>query len=829
MRVSLFRYIDISKFRHIIYMFQKIVKTAIYLLVFLLPLFWLPFSLEAYEFNKGYLLFFLVSVAILGWLGHMIFTEKRIRFRRTPLDYFVLGFLALVILSAVLSKDRISSILGFYGRFWPSLLGTLSLGGFYFLLTNNVVASQKDSSVGAGVKIRGLFKTFFLSTLILVLVTYLSLFGIWARLGKLLHLTLPPLMTLNSFNTVGSLQTLALFLAIVEVLLVTVLAFKTKEEAIEKEEKAEKAKGNGKKRKKTAWLYFLLITILGILAVVNFWQAWLCLFISLLVFLVLSFWKRVFKEDVNRLSLPIFVVLISLIFLFPNPATNLLQQSTTVNSLPRELLLSQGVSWTVGANGLRENPFSGSGLGTFHYLFSKFKPTKFLQSPFWQIRFDRSSAHIVELLGTTGILGILSYLAMIGIFFIISYFYISTYKLKKGGGLTQGKSSSQEEKATEASVLQQMQERKLLVIPLLTTFVALFISQFLYYQTTVLGFLFWLVLGLGVVSWGRISKERVYSFKDFPEVGLVLSVVFWVIAIGACFCYFNLGKYYLADANYRDYLNNPNENFTSLEKAARMGNQRAIYHIVLARAYLQKFIEEAIKSKPDAQVLTNTVALAVDQARQSVVKGENWVAAQETAGVVYREIQGAAQGALEWGLKSFEKALTLEPKNSVLLTELGKLRVVNNEKDKAKSLFEKATQLRGDYADAALQMALLEEAEGKVKEAQARLESLVQQAPFSVEAHFQLGRLYYNDKEYDKASQSFQQALALFPNHSNSLYSLGLIYEREGKKEKALETFRKVLELNPGNKDIQDKINTLQAPPKAEEPKEKIEEKGGKK
>ena len=119
-------------------MWQKLIKFSVYSLVFLMPLFWLPFSSEAFEFNKSYLLFVLVSIGILGWLGKMIFQDKKVIFRRTPLDFFVLGFLVVAIVSYWFSKDRISSLLGFYGRFWPSLMGILNLGGFYFLLTNNV-------------------------------------------------------------------------------------------------------------------------------------------------------------------------------------------------------------------------------------------------------------------------------------------------------------------------------------------------------------------------------------------------------------------------------------------------------------------------------------------------------------------------------------------------------------------------------------------------------------------------------------------------------------------------------------------------------------------
>ncbi|MBZ9573059.1 tetratricopeptide repeat protein [Patescibacteria group bacterium] len=304
-------------------------------------------------------------------------------------------------------------------------------------------------------------------------------------------------------------------------------------------------------------------------------------------------------------------------------------------------------------------------------------------------------------------------------------------------------------------------------------------------------------------------KGKVFSFKDFPEVGLIFSVIFWVVLFGFLFSYFNIAKFYLADTHYKNYLANPSQNLERLERAAKLADSRTLYHIALARAYLQKFTAEVTKPQPNNQVITNMVALAVQEGKRAQELSPNRIAAQETLGVVYRDIQGMAQGALDWGIRTFEKAIELEPKNPVLLTELGKLQVVNNKLGEARGLFNRALELRPDYADAGIQLSILEEREGKTEEAIARLENLVQQIPFSVEAHFQLGRLYYNAQDYDKAILQFQMALQLFPNHSNSLYSLGLIYERKGERENALVMFERVLILNPGNEDVMRKIEEL--------------------
>ncbi len=460
-------------------MFQKVIKFSIYGLVFLMPLFWLPFSFEAFEFNKGYLLFFLVSIGMLAWLGKMIFQDKEIRFRRGPLDLYVLGFLGVMIFSALLSQNRIASLLGFYGRFWPSLIGILSLGGFYFLLTNNVTVKSKiqnpndktnPKSQIQNIAPNGLLKTFLWSSFFVLLIAFLSISGILSKLAVSSKLTLLRGMSSRTFNsTAGSLEALAVFLAFLTILVLGLLAFKKKDKPLN--------------------LYFLLFASLFLLALIDFWASWVIIFISLIFFLTLAFWKRIFKEDINRLSLPVLFLLISLIFILFNPLQTLLPSTSNVGNLPSEILLAQKTSWGVGWQGLKEHPVLGGGLGNFSYAFAKFKPLSFVQGEFWQIRFDRAGNHIAEILGSRGTLGILSYFLMIGMFLLMSMVIIGNKK-----------------------------DNSFSFAPLLLAFIALLIGQFVFYQNTLLAFIFWLFLAMVVISWCRVSKEKTYSFKDFPEV-----------------------------------------------------------------------------------------------------------------------------------------------------------------------------------------------------------------------------------------------------------------------------------------------------------------------
>ena len=760
--------------------FNGITKASIYLLVFLLPLIFLPFSFEAFEFNKQYLLFFLVSLSLFFWLARMVLVEKEIRFKRTPLDIPILAFLFLAVISTIFSVDRFSSLFGFYGRFSDGLIGLLSLGIFYFLITNNTridtdynppTASSRQKAGPWNtdkhrLSVSGILKAFLWSSFFAILFSYLSIFGIWAKLQSLTGLKLPFVMLQRTFNpTSGSIEGLAVFLSILTVLIVSQICF-------------------FKWTFKQLGYWILLVAALGLMVIVDFTPAWIVLILVLTLFLIFAFVTRMFRENINKLLLPIFLIVITIFFLSTNIVKN-------VFPLPQEQILNQSQSWTIGLRAAIDDVksgFLGSGIGNFHYDFAKFKPVEFNQNLLWQMRFDRAGSYIAEILGTMGFLGILSYLFLIGMFLLISYFF-----------LQQNRSG----------------------IPLFLALFALLVGQFVYYQNTVLAFTFWLFLGLSVISCPPTTSHEKWwgvSFKDFPELSLVFSVFLVVLGLAIFGLYFFAGKFYLADINYK---NGIWEGKTQkLEKAANLNPYQPQYKIALSRDYLGKVLSESQKSPEeiDQVALSTNVYLAITYSKggqigRDYIKGAtelspNRVVAWETLGMVYRDIQGIATGALEWGIKSFEKAITLEPTNPVFHSELGKL-LLADKPEEAKKEFEKALELKSNYSDAKIQLALIFEQKGNFQEAISKLKETISQDPFNVEAIFHLGRVYYNNNQTDEAISQFQQAILIFPNHSNSLYSLGLIYQKKGQKEEALKMFERVLELNPGNQDVIAKIEEL--------------------
>jgi len=118
-------------------MLEKVLNWGIIILVFLLPLFFLPITTDFYDFNKNILLYCFIALLLIAW-GVKMVLEKRVVFKRTPFDLPVLA----VAVSFVLSTFFAST------NKWESLwltngTGTiLALTGLYFLITNLITNYQ---------------------------------------------------------------------------------------------------------------------------------------------------------------------------------------------------------------------------------------------------------------------------------------------------------------------------------------------------------------------------------------------------------------------------------------------------------------------------------------------------------------------------------------------------------------------------------------------------------------------------------------------------------------------------------------------------------------
>ncbi len=726
--------------------FQSIIEKSLFFITFLLPLFWLPIFSSPFELAKHQLLVVLSGLAFLAWSAKIILKDQKISFDLNLLDFSVLSFLIVGVLSTIFSFNSYISLFGSYGIFSNGLISLLALGNVYFLIRD---ITSEDKSI-----VKGLIKTFFISFGIVLLVAYFSVTG----LGKKMNVGNVSVQQKVFNSTSFSLEGLSIFVAIGTVLLTGIII----------------CSDFGKEK----ILKFLLFASFGLLLLLDIFPAWIVVLVGLSVLTVLALIAGSFKDDINQLLLPIFLIIVSVLFIFIDLG------SASFLNFPQEQYLSQKFSYNIANQTLQEGGkemLIGSGLGTWKNDFLKHRSVDFNEnSILWQSRLSRSGNYISELIATTGLLGAVSYAALI-IFSLYGFFLLKNKKK---------------------------------ALPYIGSLMAVLAAQLVYYQNTVLAFVAWFIFGLGAVAWRdslsrKASFQKTLSSKELPELNLSFSVLLILLSLAVIGGLLFTTKEAIADYYYlkaQQVENDLDKSISYLKKSINQNPNRSNYRNLLSQAYLNQAFEEYGKpaEEQDKMIIQGKVNQILNQIKVLEDKFAKDVSVWEIIGLVRRDVQGSSEKAIE----AFEKVLELDPKNPTVYTKIGSLYAGLEKMEKAREYYNKAQELKSNYYNAYLSEALSYEGSDKEKTIE-ELEKVEEKFPSTTETKFQLGRIYKEQNENDLAISYLIEVLQLSPNHSNALYLLGSIYEEKGNLETALAAYERVKDLNPDNEQVESKIKEI--------------------
>ncbi|MBI5465757.1 MAG: tetratricopeptide repeat protein [Candidatus Kerfeldbacteria bacterium] len=746
------------------------------LMVFLVPLTFLPWTFEMFEFNKQFVLLGLGIVLLVVWLSRVVVLRET-SLTKSWLNWAVLAWLLAVSLATAFSIDAVTSILGFYGRFNGGLASTVAYLMLYYLVLQTA-RDEGQTSWLVGSWLCGVGSS--------AAILLLQIMGLrWLPF---------PVAQLPSFSPLGgSLNVVAITLA---ASLPLALFF---------------AQAAATLIYRSLSLIFSLL-VLVVLFIIDYQLGWVGLVVGSVSWLGLIFWKN---ESVGFkwTMLPALALLLAVV------AWPLSTPTLTRLSVPVEVNLSMSSSWKIAWQNVQANPVLGTGPETFIYGFSKYKPDNFNDSNFWAYRFDKASSELAQLLGTTGSLGLAAYLAVIALGLYLSWrlikdrsgsswylraavvssflvlvvgniFYFSSTVLASFWWLILGLIAS----------LSSRGERH---ISLLTSPRASFSFSFGLAVVVLLGLGIWFGLGRFLAADMAYARAQVSSQRldtlDQANAELVRAVTLnpWrdTYRIG-------LAQVFLAQANR--------------EAASPVGKTDQAKQAQLAR--LQQYVASSIAAARSATEL----------ARENVA---NW----EALGSIYRGSVLFAKDAEPWIIASFEQAVKLEPSNPALYTELGKAYLISanrkrqeasqaQEKDKTRLEAEAASQVaraleqfdlaikyKANYTPAHFNQVLAYEQQGKLDEAVDKLERMREFNPQDIDVLYELGSLYYTRAQYDKAEEVFGTITSLVPNYANAHFGLALTYQKKSEKDKAVAELERVLQLNPDNKDIKKLIEDIKS------------------
>lgn len=422
---------------NLISFFDKSIRFSFYLLFFLVPLLMYPSTYELFEFNKMWAVFMLTLFIGFCWISKAILKREFV-LKHTPLDLPLFLFLLSQTISTIISIDPHVSLWGYYSRFNGGLLSTLAYIFLYYAFVNNLI--------GNSIKI---LLSSLLGGLIVALWGFPSHFGydptcfVFRGTLDVSCWTAAFQPKIRIFSTLGQPNWLATYLSI---LIPISIAFFL-DSIIAKPNLSNFSLKKLLTRKSIVFFVFAILSYLCLLftnSQSGFIGLWVGLITFISFFLILEYRKKhnlknIFQENNFKLFSFILLFFILITFFLGTPISKLnflTFKDITENKLnivksqikedPASLefgtITDSGkirlIVWRGAIDLFKKHPLFGSGVETFAYAYYQTRPVEHNLLSEWDYLYNKAHNEYLNYLATTGVFGLLSYLAIIFVFLI---------------------------------------------------------------------------------------------------------------------------------------------------------------------------------------------------------------------------------------------------------------------------------------------------------------------------------------------------------------------------------------------------------------------------
>ena len=823
----------------------KIVKWVLYLLVFLTPIFFLPWGVSPVAQNKQFLATALIAIAFIVWLAKTIASGELV-WPKTPVNIAVWFLVIVWAISSFLSMSKYRSI-GLVGLEADSLLNIIKYALAFFLVAATFRQSSRQAFGDRGEEKKGeenkIVYAFLSSVAVLAIFTGLTL-------ANINFLPWDFTKTID-FNTVGTTNALALFLGAGLMLAVGIMT-SNDSEIRDSQEKI------NKKGALVKWGICSLAIIIAIeLVLINFNFVWWSLIGAMLFFSAYVFAREAQAvrggakqaPRIQKLIFPLVVLGVSVILLlvrtpvFFQFSQEVRPTNQATYDISKEVLKSGGIA----------TDLFGSGPGTFTFDYGLYRGPvnnqNAIEKLFWGVRFNQGFSFASTALATAGVLGVLA-LALLILSFLWQVF-------RKSDLLSEAPSTGASTELSRMSSGQAPGNAGALRATFISVVVYFFVSWFLYPANFSLLMFSFVALGLLMaanVAGGKM-EERNISLIASPQRTMIVSLLLIVLMIGSVSLLYVESQKYVASLYFSSGLKIFNANQNPDSALVRVGEAINLDPMVddYQRAASQLFLVKTkntldslqsasgVAAEPLRADFQNNMARAVSFAQQAQILGPSESANWTNLGYVYENVLLFVDGAEGWMTMAYEKAVALEPQNPAPWSDLGRAYLAAADKiqtqlnqmssaekpdqtkidalkqkwneDVAKSIdaLSRAVQIKPDYSLAHLLLAQAYTRQGDIKNAIQKSFDYYSLNPTDAGAAFQLGFLFYKDSQMANARAALERAVELSADYSNARYFLGLVYDTQGNKDMAKEQFAKIAELNPDNQEVKEILGNLNA------------------
>ncbi|HJY98185.1 MAG TPA: O-antigen ligase family protein [Patescibacteria group bacterium] len=642
---------------------KKTILVLFGVLFFLVPLILWPFTSEVFEFNKMVLVYILTTLIVAVWAARSV-TEGKLIFRRTMLDIPLLVFLGSQLISTVLSIDPQTSWLGYYSRFNGGFASTACYSLLFWAFVSNL--ERKD--------VYTIFSRSFFPGAVLV-----SLYGVAEHYGIDKNLWVQDVQK-RVFSTLGQPNWLAAWL--ISLMPIT-WAFMLKN----------KLTLNFSSLKDSRFfLYFSLFVLFFWTFIFTRSRSGLVGFaVALGIFLLGLLWIK--GKEVRKNLREIGLVLISIVIItaisgtqFTLGISSLLKHSAppVVEEVQGPALETGGtesgairrIVWKGALDIWANYPVFGTGVETFAFSYYKFRPPAHNLVSEWDFIYNKAHNEFLNMAANSGTVGLLSYLILIG--FSIYLFFA---KLKNP-------------------------ESGILNLAFLSGYLSLQVTNFFGFSVVPTQLMFFLLPALSV---GLDSEE-----KDTGGRKTTLSngrkTVIAIVAVFAFILLYSISKYWYADVlfnkgkSYGD-VQRHEAGIPYLKGAIALMRNQAIYHNELSGAYASVAVSE--NSKKNTEKTISFAEQAVEESDKAVSLSPANLNIKRTRFGVFIMLSIIDPNFLIAARDTLTLAIAQAPTDAKLHYHLGLTYARSGQPEPAVETLKKTIELKPNYKDARLALAIL--------------------------------------------------------------------------------------------------------------------------
>ncbi|QQS39431.1 O-antigen ligase family protein [Candidatus Woesebacteria bacterium] len=677
-------------------------------LFFFTPLIVYPQTGEIFEFSK-IVFIYLVASSVTTLHIIRIIINKKILFTKSAADIPLILFLVSGVISTYLSLDVRTSLLGYYGRYNGGLFSSISYCLLYWIYLANV--DKKDTLKilkilvvsGLIVSIIAVFEHFGVSPTCLIVSAVALPYTNPASYFSSLQSSFDPACWVQNFServfsTIGQPNWLAAWMvALIPVTWSFVFNCGSDSLFI-------------KLRNATSLKVVTTLTNLCLIAlsitftlVVIFTKSrsgliafLLGLILFLAVLFIIKLQEKYSIKHMRSSIVGVMVILLIAVLLFSH---SFLQKTTLSISRNKgetitDTFAIRKIVWEGALNIWRAHPIFGSGVETFGYTYSGYQPVVHNLTSEWNFLFNKAHNEYLNILANTGLVGLVSYITVIGSFF---YLFINNIRsTNHPNGI------------------------RLLHLGLFVGFITLLITNIVGFSVTVTSLIFFLYPAMSK----SLSSNVGIKVAQKNTVGkLQLLFVIPVITLGV-FAIYNICMYWQADKlaeSAKSYLSrgNAHEARRLITKALNIQPREPYYHMLLAETAADLAINT---SSNETDLIENYVSSTVAESTNAVNLSKYNVNLKMRQAYLFISLSGIEPLFMNVASDVLHDAITYAPNDAELLYNYGLTLVRTNQSDLALKTFEKTIVIKPNYKEPRLAAAILYIDQGEILKAQYHLQ-----------------------------------------------------------------------------------------------------------